>query len=95
MSDNMQQDISLHLSSVSVTDDVIAYMDKRGGNFRISTSCSGPVLMPIKVKPTKKSDVTIKAGKHLIYVSQHQLPWLTEISMRLVPRILYTENDDL
>jgi len=92
---DIQQGGPRPLSPVTVTEDVIAYMDKRGGNFRISTSCSGPVLMPVKVNPAKPSDIPIKAGSHLIFVSQYQLPWITEISMRLVPRILYTENDDL
>ncbi|HJJ99232.1 MAG TPA: hypothetical protein O0X23_03350 [Methanocorpusculum sp.] len=82
-------------SPITVTDDVIAYMNKRGGDFRISTSCSGPVLMPAKARPAKQSDIPIKAGSHVIYVSQYQLPWITEINMQLVPRILYTENDDL
>ena len=92
---DMQQDGPRPISPITVTDEVIAYMDKRGGDFRISTSCSGPVLMPVKIKPAKQSDIPIKAGSHTIYVSQYQLPWLTEINMRLVPRILYTENDDV
>lgn len=92
---DMQHAALRPLSPVPVTDDVIAYMDKRGGDFRISTSCSGPVLMPVKVKPVKPSDVPIEAGSHIIYVSEYQFPWITEINMQLVPRILYTENDDL
>jgi hypothetical protein len=91
----MQQDNPHHSSSVTVTDDVIAYMDKRGGDFRISTSCSGPVLMSVKIKPAKRSDIPIKAGEHLIYVSQYQYPWITEINMRFVPRIICTNNDDI
>lgn len=56
------------------------------GIFRISTSCSGPVLMSVKVKPPKPTDVIIKAGDHLIYISRYQLEWISEISMRMVPR---------
>lgn len=73
-------------SEIPVTPEVIAYMDERGGDFRISTSCSGPVLMSVKVKPPKPSDVIIKAGGHLIYISRYQLEWISEISMRMVPR---------
>ncbi|HJJ31653.1 MAG TPA: hypothetical protein O0X97_05340 [Methanocorpusculum sp.] len=73
-------------SEIPVTPEVIAYMDERGGDFRISTSCSGPVLMSVKVKPPKPSDVIIKAGDHLIYISRYQLEWISEISMRMVPR---------
>ena len=73
-------------SEIPVTPEVIAYMDERGGDFRISTSCSGPVLMSVKVKPSKPTDVIIKAGDHLIYISRYQLEWISEISMRMVPR---------
>ncbi|MCQ2501389.1 MAG: hypothetical protein MJ117_08605 [Lachnospiraceae bacterium] len=73
-------------SEIPVTPEVIAYMDERGGDFRISTSCSGPVLMSVKVKPPKPTDVIIKAGDHLIYISRYQLEWISEISMRMVPR---------
>ena len=81
-----------YLSEIAVADEVIAYMDKRGGDFRISTSCSGPVLMPVKVTPAKPSDIPIKAGDHLIFISRYQVQWISEITMRLVPRIMYTEN---
>ena len=63
---DMQQDGTRPFSQVTVTDDVIAYIDKLGGDFRISTSCSGPVLMPVKVKPAKPSDVPIRADDHVI-----------------------------
>ena len=80
----------LPASDIPVTPEVIAYMDERGGDFRISTSCSGPVLMSVKVKPPKPSDVIIKAGDHLIYISRYQLEWISEISMRMVPRFNFS-----
>ncbi|MDR3102749.1 MAG: hypothetical protein LBU24_06065 [Methanocalculaceae archaeon] len=91
----MQRDETHSVPPITITTDVIAYMDTRGGDFRISTSCRGPVLMPLKVKPAKSSDVPIMAGKHLIYISCYQLPWITEINMRLVSQNLYIGNDDL
>jgi hypothetical protein len=95
MQQDMQQDNPRYSPSVTITDDVITYMDKRGGDFRISTSCCGPVLMSVKIKPAKRSDIPIKAGEHLIYVSQYQSPWITDINMHFVPIILCTENDDI
>ncbi|HJJ39325.1 MAG TPA: hypothetical protein O0X42_04220 [Methanocorpusculum sp.] len=79
-------------SEIPVTPEVIAYMDERGGDFRISTSCSGPVLMSVKVKPPKPSDVIIKAGDHIIYISRYQLEWISEISMRMVPRFSFSAD---
>lgn len=77
---------------ITVANDVISYMDERGGDFRISTSCSGPVLMPVRVKPAKSGDVPIRAGSHIIFISRYQIQWISEITMRMVPRIMYTEN---
>ncbi len=81
------------LSDITVTDEVIAYMDKRGGDFRISTSCSGPVLMPIRVRPAKSSDIPIRSGNHVIFVSRYQIQWISEINMRMVPWLLFENGD--
>jgi hypothetical protein len=77
---------------ITVAQDVVTYMDERGGDFRISTSCSGPVLMPVRVKPAKPDDIPVRAGNHIIYISRYQIQWISEITMRMVPRIMYTEN---
>jgi hypothetical protein len=81
------------LSSINVTDEVIAYMDERGGDFRISTSCSGPILMPIRVRPAKSSDIPIRAGNHMIFISRYQIQWISEITMSMVPRLLFEDGD--
>jgi len=81
------------LSDILVTDDVIAYMDKRGGDFRISTSCSGPVLMPVRIRPAKSSDIPLRAGSHVIFISKYQIPWISEITMSMVPRLLFEDGD--
>ncbi len=81
------------LSDITVTDEVIAYMDKRGGDFRISTSCSGPVLMPVRIRPAKSSDIPIRAGNHVIFISRYQIQWISEITMRMVPRLLFEDGD--
>ncbi|MDO9522949.1 MAG: hypothetical protein Q7J08_04465 [Methanocorpusculum sp.] len=81
------------LSDILVTDEVIAYMDKRGGDFRISTSCSGPVLMPVRIRPAKSSDIPLRAGDHVIFISKYQIQWISEINMRMVPRLLFEDGD--
>jgi len=81
------------LSDILVTDEVIAYMDTRGGDFRISTSCSGPVLMPVRIRPAKSSDIPLRAGDHVIFISRYQIQWISEINMRMVPRLLFEDGD--
>jgi len=77
---------TLKEGDIPVDKEVIEYMDKRGGDYRISTTCSGPTLMSVMVKPPKDSDIAIRAGNHIIYISRYQIEWVHEITMRLVPR---------
>lgn len=92
---DIQQDGPRPLSHITITDEVIAYMDKCGGDFRIGTSCRGPALMPVRVQPAKPTDIPFKAGDHIIFISRYQVQWITEINIRLVHRIFYSENDGL
>jgi len=80
---------------ISISPEVISYISKRGCDFRISTSCFGPVLHPVKVKPPKGTDVRIRAGDYLIFVSRHQAPYLFDISMDLLMRYERSAADEL
>jgi hypothetical protein len=71
--------------SIFVDDEVIAYIQERNSDFRISTSCGGPVLLPISFKPPKPSDIVIRAGDHVIYISTYQVRYIDHIHMGLVP----------
>lgn len=73
------------LGEVAVAPEVIEYIDRRGCDFRICTSCGGPILLPTRIKPPKKSDLLLKAGCHTIYVSIHQARFLHCIRMDMIP----------
>ena len=73
------------MGEVTVGQDVIEYINRRGCDFRISTSCGGPILLPVHVKPPKGSDLLLKAGSHTIYVSIHQARFLTSIRRDMIP----------
>lgn len=76
---------SAGMGEVTVVPEVIEYINKRNCDFRICTSCGGPILLPIRVKPPKKSDLLLKAGDHTIYVSIHQARFLSSIHMDMIP----------
>jgi hypothetical protein len=76
---------------IAIVPDVIEYINKRDCDFRICTSCGGPVLLPTRIKPPKKSDLLLKAGSHTIYVSIHQARFLDNIHMDMIP--FFEEND--
>ncbi|HWQ67720.1 MAG TPA: hypothetical protein VN372_12745 [Methanospirillum sp.] len=71
--------------SICIDDAVVAYINERQTNFRISTSCGGPVLLPVSYKPAKSSDYALRAGNHLIYISMYQARYVDHIHMGLVP----------
>lgn len=71
--------------SIHVDDEVIEYLKKRNTDFRISTSCGGPILLPISYKPPKPSDLALRAGEHTIYISMYQARYIDHIHMGLIP----------
>jgi hypothetical protein len=68
-----------------VTDDVIAYVNERNSDFRICTSCGGPVLLPVSIKPPKPTDIEVPAGDRRIFVSIYQARYLTTIHRGMIP----------
>jgi hypothetical protein len=82
---------SADLSDVTIDPEVIGYINKRDRDFRVCTSCGGPILLPIRIKPPKKTDLLLKAGNHTIYVSIHQARFLNSIHMDMIP--FFDDND--
>ena len=80
------------LGEVTIAPEVLEYVNKRGCDFRICTSCGGPVLLSTRIKPPKKSDLLLKAGDHMIYVSVHQARFLNMIHMDMIP---FYDDDEL
>jgi hypothetical protein len=80
------------LNEVSIVPEVIEYINKRDCDFRICTSCGGPILLPTRIKPPKKTDLLLRAGNHMIYVSIHQVRYLHNIHMEMIP---FFDDDDL
>ena len=78
-------DESSILRNVVIEPEVLNYIAKRGGDFRICTSCGGPILLPVQVKPPKSSDLLLRAGNSIIYVSIHQARYLHAIRADMVP----------
>jgi hypothetical protein len=70
---------------MAVTDEVIEYIAARKCDFRISTSCGGPILLPVSMKPPKKTDVQVRAGDYFIFISIHQAPYIQVIHRGLIP----------
>ena len=73
------------VSRIAISPDVMDYIEKRNCDFRICTSCGGPILLPVRIKLPKKSDVLLQAASHIIYISIHQVRFLDEIRSDMIP----------
>jgi hypothetical protein len=60
--------------NISIADEVIAYIQKRKCDFRVSTSCGGPMLLPVSMKPPKQTDLQVKAGDYTHISSPDTIP---------------------
>jgi len=71
--------------TIYVTDDVRSYVLQRKRDFRVSTSCSGPILLPTSVKPPKATDLQVPVGDYTIYISKYQARYIDSINWRMIP----------
>ena len=51
------------------------------------------ILVPVRIRPAKSSDIPIRAGNHVIFISKYQIQWIAEITMSMVPRLLFEDGD--
>lgn len=80
------------LDRIHVTDEVVTYIQGRMCDFRICTTCGGPILLPVTLKPPKPTDLQIRAGDHRIFISIHQFRYLHTIDMGMVPHLAERES---
>ncbi len=52
-----------------VDDEVKNFINREDRDFRVCTSCSGPVLVPLDMARAKSSDIEIKVGDNTLFVS--------------------------
>jgi hypothetical protein len=69
---------------VQVDQAVKDYILKTGRDYRVSTTCSGPVIMPLEVKPAKENDIKVKVGKNTLYISRVQARYIDRVTMEMM-----------
>ncbi len=80
-------------AEIRIADDVLDYIAQCKSDFRISTSCGGPILLPVSIKTPKPTDFQVPAGDYVVFVSVHQARYLSHIHMGMVP-IFLDEMDE-
>jgi len=62
-----------------IDSDVESFVLKSKKDFRVCTTCSGPVIVPTDLKPPKPSDIKIEIGNNMLYISRIQARFIRRI----------------
>ena len=79
---------------IPVSEDVADYIEMRGCDFRVCTSCGGPILLPVSMKPPKPTDIPVNIRDRTIFISIHQARYLHSIHRGMLPLFLDREGDN-
>ncbi len=68
------------MQRITVEQEVIDFILRNKRDYRVSTSCSGPVIVPISVKPPKETDLKVKVGQNTLYISRVQARYIDRVT---------------
>ena len=74
----------MRLAEIDVDEDVAAYIKKQRKDFRVTTTCSGALILPTSISLPKETDISIRVGKNTLYVSIYQARWISRIDRRML-----------
>lgn len=72
------------MKEIAIEQEVVEFIRERGEDFRLSTSCYGPVLVPVNIKPPKVTDLQLQVEGRTIYVSRVQARFINRISSSMI-----------
>jgi hypothetical protein len=73
------------LHEIEVDEEVCRYVQRRGRDFRLCTTCYGPLLVPVDFAPVKPSDLRVEVGDYCIFVSAVQAHYINRITRYMIP----------
>jgi hypothetical protein len=79
--------------NIIVDKEIKELINREKRDFRVCTSCCGPVLVPTDLVSPKTSDVVIQIGEHSLFVSLNQALYMRRMHKSLLDQyLLITEN---
>jgi hypothetical protein len=73
-----------HMKEIKVDREIIDFIKMNGKDYRVSTSCYGPVILPIEMKSPKDTDIRIPVGKNTLYVSIVQAKYIDRVTKSML-----------
>ncbi|MGP8011965.1 MAG: hypothetical protein ACLPI9_05760 [Halobacteriota archaeon] len=74
----------MSLEEIEVDEAVATYIKKQRKDFRVTTTCSGALILPTSISPPKETDISIRVGNNTLYVSIYQARWIRRIDRRML-----------
>lgn len=72
-----------------ISEAVINYIKEQNRDYRVCTSCGGPILLPIAIKKPKPNDIKVPVGEHILYISATQARYIDAIDDSMLMTYLY------
>jgi len=74
----------MSVDEIEVDEAVATYIKKQRKDFRVTTTCSGALILPTSISPPKETDISIHVGNNVLYVSIYQARWIKRIDRRML-----------
>ena len=74
----------MSLEEIEVDEAVATYIKKQRKDFRVTTTCSGALILPTSISPPKETDISLRVGNNTLYVSIYQARWIKRIDRRML-----------
>ena len=62
-----------------ISETIVNYIKENKRDYRLCTSCGGPVILPVTIKKPKPNDIKMKVGDNFLYISATQAPYVDVI----------------
>jgi len=66
---------------IEIEDELLELLKREPFEYRVSTDCICPVMVPIELKPPKEDDYVVEIGDKRLYISSTQALWLRKITL--------------
>jgi hypothetical protein len=77
------------LKQFLITPEVIKFINEQKRDYRVCTSCGGPVLLPTAIKKPKPNDIKVPVGDQTLYISATQARYIDTIDDTMLMTYLY------
>ncbi len=69
---------------LDIDPEVKAFILEHKGDFRVCTTCGGPMILPVEMKSPKDSDIVVHVGSSRLYISRVQANYLRRIEKHML-----------